>query len=313
MPFIINSTEINGLPVTTMGGCGSFSVQKTFDCGQTFRFYPIPQEKIQTFFPNSPSIYAVSGVALEKYVMFAENPLSQGEITIINASPEECLSLWVPYLSLDIDYDTIDRFIECALPTEENRAVMKNAVACGKGIRVLRQDPWETIISFIISQNNNIPRIKKIISALCIKFGKETPYPGTYAFPTAETLCQSGIDGLADIRTGFRAKYIIDAAEKISSGEIDLAAVRGCASFDDALAMLTKIRGVGPKVGSCALLFGFGKTEAFPIDVWMKKSLARHFPDGIDVTRFGKYAGIAQQYLFYYERYLGGEFTSAAQ
>lgn len=313
MPFIINSTQINGFSVTTMGGCGSFSVQKTFDCGQAFRFQPVPREEIQAFFPDEPSVYAACGVALGKYVMFAENPRSPGEITVVNASPEECLSLWIPYLSLDVDYDAIDRFLENALPSEESRAVMKNAVSLGKGIRILRQDPWEAIVSFIISQNNNIPRIRKIIAALCTKFGTETDFPGTYAFPTPETLYEAGLEGLADIRAGFRAKYIMDAAEKVSSGEMNLDEVRQLASFDNALAMLTKIRGVGPKVGSCALLFGFGRTEAFPVDVWMKKSLARHFPHGIDVTRFGNYAGVAQQYLFYYERYLGGEFTSAAQ
>lgn len=306
MPFIINSTEINGLPVTTMGGCGSFSIAKTFDCGQTFRFDPVSQDELQTFFPDSASVYAVAGTALRKTVMFAESLLCPGEVTVVNASPEDCLSRWIPYLALDADYDAIDRSIENALPTEEYRTVMKNAAACGKGIRILRQDPWEAVISFIISQNNNIPRIKKIIAALCKKFGEETDFPGTYAFPSAETLCRAGIDGLADIRTGFRAKYIMDAAEKVSSGKVDLAAVQECSDFNTALAMLTKINGIGPKVGSCALLFGFGRTEAFPIDVWMKKSLARHFPDGIDVTRFGKYAGIAQQYLFYYERYQGG-------
>lgn len=306
MPFIINSTEINGLPVTTIGGCGSFSVAKTFDCGQTFRFDPVSQDKVQTFFPDSASVYAVAGTALGKTVMFAENPLCPGEITVVNASPEDCLSRWIPYLALDADYDAIDLFLENALPAEESRAVMKNAVACGKGIRILRQDPWEAVISFIISQNNNIPRIKKIIAALCRKFGEEADFPGTYSFPTAEALCKAGLDGLSDIRAGFRAKYILDAAEKISSREVNPATIQACDDFDAALAMLTKISGIGPKVGSCALLFGFGRTEAFPIDVWMKKSLARHFPDGIDVTRFGKYAGIAQQYLFYYERYLGG-------
>lgn len=226
---------------------------------------------------------------------------------MVNADAGDCLSLWIPYLSLDTDYGAIDRFLSDALPSPEYRAVMKNAVRLGQGIRILRQDPFEAVVSFIISQNNNIPRIKKIIDALCRKLGEETAVPGTYAFPTPDAVCRAGLDGLAPIRAGFRGKYILDAAEKFRSGEVDPRAVRACPDYGEALALLRKIKGVGPKVGACALLFGFGRTEAFPVDVWMQKSLARHFPDGIDISAFGAYAGIAQQYLFYSERYLGGD------
>ena len=105
------------------------------------------------------------------------------------------------------------------------------------------------------------------------------------------------------MRTGFRAKYIADAARRVADGEIDLAAVARESDFPTCEAELMKIKGVGPKVADCALLFGFGKTEAYPVDVWMKKVAARHFKNGPDPKLFGKYAGIAQQYLFYMERY----------
>jgi len=298
---------INGIPRTavTIEG-GAFSVEKTFDCGQAFRFDPPSDEDINRLAPDlaGSGLTVFAGVAAGKYVMFAQDELVPDEVTIINADENDVRSIWLHYLALDEDYDAIDYSIETALPREDYRNVMKRAISYGKGIRILRQNPWEAIISFIISQNNNIPRIKKIISAMCQKYGTETDIPGKYAFPTAESLLNAGTAGLSELKTGFRAKYIIDAAERISSGDISIAEITECGDFDKCLAELKRINGVGPKVGSCALLFGFGKTEAFPVDVWIKKSLALHFPDGIDVTAFGKYAGIAQQYLFYYERYI---------
>ncbi len=127
-----------------------------------------------------------------------------------------------------------------------------------------------------------------------------------YAFPTAEALVDAGVGGLAELKTGFRAKYIYDAAYRTASGMLDFDEIRR-ADYGTAEKILCGIKGVGPKVAACTLLFGFGKTEAFPIDVWMKRVLAKYYPDGLDVGRLGKYAGIAQQYLFYYERYFGGE------
>ncbi|MBE6597983.1 MAG: DNA-3-methyladenine glycosylase 2 family protein [Ruminococcaceae bacterium] len=304
MPFIIDSSTINNIPVTQIGGCGSFSAAKTFDCGQSFRFDSLSTEDLHRLVPDFSADPVIGGVAFGKYAAFAQNSADEGVLTVINATPEECLSCWIPYLSLDTDYDAIDKFLADSLTDEADRKVMTNAISCGRGIRILRQDPWEAVISFIISQNNNIPRIKKIIASLCRTLGRETAFPGTYAFPSAEAICSAGLDGLASLRAGFRGKYILDAAEKVLSGEVDLNAVGNCADYDTALSMLMKINGIGPKVGSCTLLFGFGRTEAFPVDVWMKRSLARHFPRGIDVSAFGKYAGIAQQYLFYGERYL---------
>ncbi len=298
--------------VTTIGGFGPFSLRKTFDCGQAFRFDPIPLDRLSSSIPDLSEMRSnwsdadiICGVAFGKAVIFVQSPHAPGEITVIGADESHCRDLWVPYLALDEDYTAIDRFLVTALPREEDRLVMERAVSFGKGIRILRQEPFEAIISFIISQNNNIPRIKKIISALSESLGEPSTLPNTYAFPTADAICRGGLSALAPIRAGFRGKYILDAAEKIASGEVDINAVQNCPDYDTALAMLQKINGIGPKVGSCALLFGFGRTEAFPVDVWMKKSLERHFPKGLDTAAFGKYAGIAQQYLFYYERYHG--------
>ncbi len=280
MTYLLNHTG----DTVTLGGCGNFSVAKTFDCGQAFRFDPV-----------NATTYA--GTAFGRTVTFEQGD-EPGVIRIHGTTAEEAETIWIPYLSLDVDYDAIDRFLIDAMPNDRDRATMTAAVEAGRGIRILRQDPLEALISFIVSQNNNIPRIKKIIAALCDTYGMNG------RFPTAQALYEAGVAGLFALKTGFRAGYIHDAAKNILSGEVQPERILACDDYAVCDAELRKIRGVGPKVSACVLLYGFGKTEAFPVDVWIKKSLERHFPDGLDVKRFGKYAGIAQQYLFYYERYI---------
>ena len=267
---------------------GNFSVAKTFDCGQCFRFEPV-----------GSSWDDVVGTVGGKSVRVTQK---DGAIEITG---DDDRAFWEHYLSLDADYGAYDRAILGALDSPADREVMAKAVDCGAGIRILRQDPWETLVSFIISQNNNIPRIKKIISAMCEKYG--TAAGGAYSFPTPEALVDAGEDGIFSLRCGFRAKYIYDAARRVAEGELDLAAVPAMADYADADAYLRRISGVGPKVSACALLFGFGRLDAFPVDVWMKRIMEKRFPDGLDYTRFGGVAGIAQQYLFYFERWHGND------
>ena len=160
--------------------------------------------------------------------------------------------------------------------------------------------------SFIISQNNNIPRIKKIIRSLSERAGERIAGTDEFSFPTADVVEALGEKELFDLKTGFRAKYIYDAAKKVNGGDVDLLSIPRMPTFKGADA-LCDIKGIGPKVAACALLFGFGKYDAFPVDVWIKKAIEKYFPGEFDATRLGPYAGVAQQYLFYYERYLGGE------
>ncbi len=261
---------------------GFFDISQTFDCGQTFRFEKVSENTFE-------------GVAHGRLLRITQK---DGAVNI-NCTYDEFEKLWKHYLALDRDYGEINsRF---TLGSDE---VLKKAALYGKGIHILRQDPWEALCSFIISQNNNIPRIKKIINALSEKFGKPFEYEGKtyFSFPTAEALVQAGHDEIFALKTGFRAKYIVDAAKKVASGEIDLEKISSLPT-SDALSELIKIKGVGPKVASCTLLFGFDKTDAFPIDVWVKKVFAKYYPDGFDILSFGENAGIAQQYLFYYERW----------
>lgn len=263
-----------------------FSVAQTFDCGQCFRFDPVVSTEHEVEY---------AGVAFGRYISFAQD----GDILTITGTDEgEFESLWRRYLALDEDYTAIKRSVSAAA----NSPAMDEAIKFGGGIRILRQDPWEALCSFIISQNNNIPRIKKIIAAMSEKYG-EPIGGGRFAFPTAHALAGAGEDELFALRTGFRAKYIADAARKVASGELDLSAVAGM-THEEAQRVLCTVKGVGPKVASCALLYGFGKTDAFPVDVWMRRALDKYFPNGLDLAALGPNAGMAQQYLFYYERYI---------
>lgn len=287
-------TCADGIPFVRLSGCGNFSVFKTFDCGQCFRFDPTPSENGE---------YTVSGVAFGRRISVAQSCEGDGSLTLYGSDSYDFDRIWKHYLSLDTDYDEIDEAITTALDSHGCN-VMKNAARLSRGIRILRQDPWEALCSFIISQNNNIPRIKKIISALCEKFGDATTDGRGKTFPTPEALAAADESDIFALKTGFRAAYISDAARRVASGDVDFSAIESAESFDECDAMLRKIRGVGPKVSACTLLFGFGRLDAYPIDTWMRKVEAHHFPDGLDHTKFGKYAGVAQQYLFYTERYI---------
>lgn len=267
---------------------GPFSVAKTFDCGQCFRFESVKSADFDCL---------VTGVAFGRDVSFGE----KDGLLMIKSSEEDFENIWKSFLSLDVDYAKINREIENA-PVKNGKEHLKRAVQVSEGIRILRQDKWEALCSFIISQNNNIPRIKKIIAEMSRLYGEKTE--NGYAFPTAEKLCEAGEEALFNLKTGFRAKYIHNAAKAVASGECDLQAIDEM-NYGEAAKALCSLKGVGPKVAACALLFGFGKTEAFPVDVWIKKVIDKRFSGELDPAVFGEYAGLAQQYLFYCERYIG--------
>ena len=174
-----------------------------------------------------------------------------------------------------------------------------NKAKYAPGIRILRQEPYEALCTFIISQNNNIKRIKGIVQRLCENFGEEIS-PGDFAFPTPQKMAELSADDLAPLRAGFRNRYLIDAAQKVYSGEVDLESCRTL-DYEQARKELMKITGVGVKVADCTLLFGLHRIEAFPVDVWMKRAMEKLFP-GMMPSDFGDCAGIAQQYIFHYSR-----------
>lgn len=260
-----------------------FEPSMIFNCGQCFRF-----EK------SGDNSY--EGVAFSKYIRVEKD--EEGKILLYGADKGDYDSVWRSFLDIDTDYGYISRSFA------DVHSIMREASRAGHGIRILRQEPWETLCSFIISQNNNIPRIKKIIENLCRAYGDKIYSPDGrefYTFPSAKRLFQAGEQEIFSFKTGFRAKYIYDAAKKVTLGDIDLEAVYDMTTAD-AAEYLKQIKGVGDKVAACVLLFAYHKTDSFPVDVWVKKILAKYF--GGAVPDFGEYAGIAQQYLFYYERYI---------
>ncbi len=304
--YAISESRIGSLPVVTVSGIDRFDVSKVFDCGQSFRFDRVISSRHENEF---------AGCAHGRYVSFAQDG---DTLCIYNSTEREYREIWEKYLALDRDYAEIDENI---LSISQN-PTLREAVSTSSGIRILRQEPWEAICSFIISQNNNIPRIKKIIASLAEKCGELVDTTGMedhiadahrenegsfYSFPTPESVMTLGEDGLFALKTGFRAKYISDAARKMSAGEIDISMLESADSTDECVAHLCTVKGIGPKVACCALLFGFARLDAFPVDVWIKKVTEKYFDPNFKPCDLGRYAGIAQQYLFYYERYLVNE------
>ena len=252
------------------------ALRETLDCGQCFRWKE-----------NDDGSF--SGLVRSKY---ARARLGNGSL-ILDGADEADRDMWFDYFDLGLDYGEVRRQLS------EIHPVMAEAARFAPGIRILRQEPFEALISFIISQNNNIKRISGIVDRLCEGFGEQIG-EGLYSFPTAERLAALEPDDLAPIRAGFRHRYIIDAARRVSGGEIDLEALREL-PYDEAKKELMKITGVGVKVADCALLYGLHRLDGFPLDVWMKRAMAVLF-DGMEPSVFGEYAGIAQQYIFHYSR-----------
>ena len=203
------------------------------------------------------------------------------------------------YFDLDTDYDGIKR----ALRKYEG---LSDAVEFGSGIRILKQDPFETIISFIVSANNNIPRIKSILERICVALGEKKD--GYYAFPTAERMADAGAELFKSLGAGYRAEYLAETSRKLVGFDYEIIEK---SNTDEARKILTSFKGVGNKVADCILLFAFGKTDLFPMDTWTKKIYRiLGFPEENNpktmaarlVNRFGALAGYAQQYLYYYYR-----------
>ena len=260
-------------------GVEDYNLAQTFDCGQCFRW----DEKDGAwlgFAGSYPCKVCMNGT----------------DLCVESLSPvENCddfASFMWHYLGLDMDYRRLKGQFS-------QNDVMKAAIEYAPGIRVLNQPFFETLITFIISRNNNIPRIKKIVNAMAQTYG--TKVGDLYAFPTPQQLKDVTIEQYGELRMGFRAKYVYDAVQKILAGEVDEATAKGLC-YADAQKHLMKIKGVGPKVADCVLLFSCEKYESFPKDVWINRALAQLFPEGLPECIEGV-EGIAQQYIFHYARF----------
>ncbi len=253
------------------------SLDDTLDCGQAFRWEAVGSEYFRTykgFFKNIP-------------LTVSETERGKGTFIFHNVSENDFLKIWLDYFDLQTDYGELKRRF-----SEDE--ILSRACSYAAGVRLLRQDAEECLISFILSQNNNIPRIKGIIGRLCDMYG---------GFPDFEKMKNVSAEELAPLRAGFRAKYIEDCVSCVTSGRLDMDAVRKM-PVEDACKALMTVKGVGPKVAMCVLLFGMYRTDAYPVDVWIKRVNEKFYPHGLPDCVKGV-EGIAQQYLFHYIRTSG--------
>ena len=267
-----------------------FDLAQTLECGQCFHFVKLDEND---------------------YVLTAKGRLlhvsqQADTVTFYDTEEDEYVNVWKDYFDMDRDYSEIKNKLL------EKDDKLKDAIESMWGVRILNQDFFETLISFIISQNKQIPHIKKIVADISAKFGTyKGTYGGTdmYTFPTLEQLVNASEEDFKELKTGFRAPYIMDAIRRNMAGQFDENELKNM-EYDSCIKELMTIKGVGEKVANCVSLFGLGKKEAFPVDVWIKRIMETMYFDGVDTPKdkiaafakeqFGELGGFAQQYLFYY-------------
>lgn len=267
-----------------------FDLAQTLECGQCFHFVKLDEED-----------YVLTA---KGYVLHVSQEADT--VTFYDTDKDEYVNVWKDYFDMDRDYSAIKKKLL------EKDDKLKDAIESMWGVRILNQDFFETLISFIISQNKQIPHIKKIVADISAKFGT---YKGTYGgadmytFPTLEQLANASEEDFKELKTGFRAPYIMDAIRRNMAGQFDINELKSM-DYDSCIKELMTIKGVGEKVANCVSLFGLGKKEAFPVDVWIKRIMETMYFDGVDTPKdkiaafakeqFGELGGFAQQYLFYY-------------
>ena len=303
--------NINGRDATIISNLGEYCLRDTMECGQCFRYERVAAEDELTLYRT-----VVGSVIIEV------GQRERGELIFFGITDDEFEEVARPYFALDNDLS----YIKGDILSHTDSEWLRSAAELGGGIAILKQDPWETLVSFIISQNNNIPRIRKIVREICGEYGvniylqsgnaKKCPLGvidatpceekckkcgRCYTFPSAEQIL-SRPEGLLPSKPGFRYGYILDAAEKVATGAVNLDMIAAARSYTHTVECLKQIKGVGDKVASCVALFGFANLEAFPIDVWMKRAIDTYFDGKLDPATLGRFAGVAQQYIFHYIR-----------
>lgn len=276
--------------------CDTFELKDIFECGQCFRW-------------NKELDDSYTGVIHDNVLNVKKE---NNQIIINGICSEDIKEVVTDYFDLNRNYEEIKDKLS---KIDDN---MKMSIEYGKGIRILNQDLWETIISFIISANNNIPRIKGIIERISKKYGKEIIFKGKtyYTFPNAHELSKASVEDLRNLGLGFRDVRVYETTKMIKEGKVDLEKLKEEKDFKVVRDTLLTLPGVGPKVADCILLFSSLKRwEAFPIDVWVRRvmnelyihnedenKVKKELIEKIAHEKFGNLAGIAQQYLFYWKR-----------
>lgn len=220
----------------------------------------------------------------------------------LDCTEDEYASFWMNYFDLREDYHSIRERIDA-----KKDKFLWEAAEFEKGIRILRQDPWEMLVTSIITQNRNIPGIRRSVELLSECCGtKKTDSRGGeyYAFPDPDAVAALSEESLKECRLGYRWKYVLEAARAVSGGHLDLQELIA-EDEKNTIAALTQLYGVGVKVASCVSLFGLHHTDAFPVDVWMKRILSQEYPNGYPYEEYAPFNGIYQQYMFAYYRHIG--------
>ncbi len=268
-----------------------FDIQDVLECGQCFHFTKLDEKEYELLTHG-------------KYLRVKQE---DARVYLYDTTIEDYEGLWKSYFDMDTDYAHIKNYI---LSVDDR---LKCAVEEKSGIRILKQNFFETLISFIISQNKQIPHIKQIVHTISERYGDVIELADgrkVYSFPTVEKLANVTEEELRECKVGFRAPYIKDAVNKVYSGEIDENKLRAM-NDKEARECLMTIKGVGEKVANCVLLFGLGFTGAFPVDVWMKRIMEfmyfkedtkKEVIEAFAIEKYGQYSGYAQQYLFCYGR-----------
>ena len=276
-----------------------FNLKETLECGQCFNFV---REDIST---DNSFCYRI--IAHGKALIAEQDNRSKEDgciLRLYNTDIHEYETIWEHYFDLDTDYKTIKESII------KGSGELQDIIKENSGIRLLNQDYFETLISFIISQNKQIPQIKAVVKNISQMAGKLIKDNGeeVYSFPDALELAKLSEENIRECKAGFRAPYIMDAVRLYLEGSIKESEFIGI-STDDARKLLMTVKGVGEKVANCVLLYSLGRREAFPVDVWMKRIMEHlYFKKDTDkkvieeyaYEKYGEYAGYAQQYLFIY-------------
>lgn len=270
--FLLEGTDIN--------------LKKTFSCGQCFRWHPYKQG--WTGIVNKQPVYAIQ----------AENGIILEDTTI-----QQIHNIWIDYFDLERNYSHIIKYYD-------SDPFILQCYHFGKGIHILHQDPLETIISFIFSANNNIKRIQQIIENFCYLYGTEVKYKNKffYTFPSEEQLKNITLESLQQIKAGFRDKYIIDFICRLTKNPEFISQLAN-ATTEEARQILLQCKGIGNKICDCILLFAFQRFECFPKDVWINRITNKIYGKKFDQHHLGAYAGLIQQYYFYYGRSNPAQFS----
>lgn len=266
--------------IVTVRTYDNFNISQICNSGQCFRMKQLEEDT-----------YSV--VAADKYLELTQN----GKECVFHCSTDEFETFWKYYFDLDTDYG---KYIERIDPKD---IYLKSAAEFGFGIRILNQDLWEVIVSFLISQQNNIVRIRRCIQNISEKYGElieDTNGNSYYAFPAAEVLARIPEDDLKECNLGYRSKYVVRTAKSIVDGEVSLAEIKRM-PYKKAREELLRLFGVGEKVADCICLFALHHLEAFPVDTHINQALKQHYHGRFPKRRYKGCEGVMQQYIFYYE------------